>query len=897
MTGGGVMAARGRSVVLRLLTGVGLAMAVLAVVRPGNTALLLVLSAAAGGLVPLGLARSMAPGDRLAWVLIGLGQLLNSAGNVAILMDRTEWFAMAGLTSSIVFTVATICTVAGLLSFTFHAARPSGRWWLLSDALVVTGAAFVVAWSIDLQLLDGGSPATSTTHFLGMAALAAETVALVVGVKVWWSRPPGERVAPRLAVLAVLVAWLADATMIVGLAGQFWLPESLLMQCWVVSSCLVVVGAVQAVGGTGRVVAAIDVDRAVVPLSAALLVCVPVVVLLSPSGADPVMLRVGAAVIVGVVLRLLVVASGARALTARLRSSEAHFRSMVETNPDLLIRMNADGRITFISPSAVAVFRVQPEWVVGRWAQDLVVPADANVVRMVLDVLAGDPSATQRADLRVPRQGGAPVHLEAVATRVGEELVVAVRDVSERVQLQTELVQAAYRDALTGLPNRSAFDLAMQSRASGSAIVAIVFCDLDGFKAVNDTRGHVAGDALLVEAGRRVADVARPGDLATRFGGDEFAILLGHGSDLEVAEQLAADLVEALARPLALPGGQLVTLGASAGVAAAPAGDPTGLLRDADLAMYQAKADGRGRVRVFEAGMLQAARRRVDLEQRLYQAVVHERLDVWYQPIVDLPTGAVVGAEALLRWIEHGRPVLAANELIELAEHTGRIERIGAWVLDQALARSARWARADLAISVSVNVSVVQLGDERLVGRVAGLLRHHGVPADRLTLEITESVLLDHTTQSITTLEQLCALGVHLAVDDFGTGYSALDYLRRLPVDQLKVDRAFVQGLGEQADAAAMLRSIAGLGADLGLTVTVEGVETPQQVHLLRQMKVQRAQGFAFAGPLQGPQLLDCLRRGPFLLPDDPRKQPVVTLPDSISWTASSQGKTTELLD
>ncbi|HET8615048.1 MAG TPA: EAL domain-containing protein [Actinomycetales bacterium] len=459
---------------------------------------------------------------------------------------------------------------------------------------------------------------------------------------------------------------------------------------------------------------------------------------------------------------------------------------------------------------------------------------------------------------------------DCVEAEVARRVALALD--AERERVRQRLHEAAFRDPLTGLPNRAAFDAELSARFAAPEVsregreVCMLFCDLDGFKRVNDTSGHTAGDELLAEAARRVRSTVRPHDLAARFGGDEFAVLLEPGTGVASAVQVAERLVESLSGSYDVLGRRLL-LGASVGVSSGGAGTgPLGLVRGADLAMYRAKDSGRGRVVVFSDEMLEVFRRRVDLEQRLHEAIRQNRLSIAFQPVVDLASGAVVSAEALVRWHEDGATVMEPAELVAMAEAAGQIHAVGAWVLGQALERAATWSSSGYPVRVAVNVSVQQLADPDLVPLVDRTLRRCGLSPDRLTLEITETVLLEQAGASISALERLCGLGVRLAVDDFGTGYSSLGYLRRLPVSTLKVDRAFLQGFGQLDDVTALLRSMVGLGHDLGLTVTVEGVETARQLRLLRGLGVENGQGYLFSPPLDPDAMLRCLAGGPFVV-------------------------------
>ena len=373
----------------------------------------------------------------------------------------------------------------------------------------------------------------------------------------------------------------------------------------------------------------------------------------------------------------------------------------------------------------------------------------------------------------------------------------------------------------------------------------MVFLDLDGFKRINDTKGHPAGDTVLVEAARRIRTAVDGRGWVYRFGGDEFTVLLRAGTSAVDGAQVAASAVAALSQPLAVAGTS-VDLSATAGVAIGGARNPDELVRNADLAMYSVKGVRRGAVGVYEPHMYEDFARQVELERRFATAHEAGELSLAYQPIVDLRHGRVVAAEALLRWRDQDGVVVGAEEFVPLAEGFGTIVTIGAWALREATRQAVRWARAGSPIDVSVNVSARQLQDDGLLAVVHRALRESGLPPYRLCLEITESVLLADDEVAPGVLSRLRALGVRLAIDDFGTGYAGLSYLRRLSVDQIKIDQSFLGGpVG--ADGQALLAGVVALGRDLGLTVTVEGVETEEQVTTLQRLRADRGQGFWFA--------------------------------------------------
>ncbi len=418
----------------------------------------------------------------------------------------------------------------------------------------------------------------------------------------------------------------------------------------------------------------------------------------------------------------------------------------------------------------------------------------------------------------------------------------------------------AFHDNLTGLPNRDLFlDRLRQAldRSSRDRVLrAVLFLDLDNFKVINDSLGHKAGDELLKVVAGRLRACLRPADTAARLGGDEFVVLLDGVTGVGDATRVAERIAEAVVRPIEL-GERQVVVGASVGIAltADHESQPEVVLRNADVAMYEAKKEGKGRTKVFDPGMFAQALRRLELGNDLRRAIEQEELRLYYQPKVLLGTDSITGVEALVRWEHPERGLILPNEFIPLAEETGVIVPLGWWVLREACRRAREWGEqypAALPLGMSVNVSVKQFQQPDLVRGLAGILQEVGLEPSRLQLEITESMVMEDTEYAAGLLRELKGLGVKLAVDDFGTGYSSLSLLRRFPLDELKIDKEFVDGLGQIDQDEAIVRLVIDLSHALGLEAVAEGVETVEQLARLREMGCDQAQGYYFWESLTG---------------------------------------------
>ena len=433
---------------------------------------------------------------------------------------------------------------------------------------------------------------------------------------------------------------------------------------------------------------------------------------------------------------------------------------------------------------------------------------------------------------------------------------------------QTDITEGKVSDPLTGLPNRLLFidrvgRLVKQAKRRKDHLFAVLFMDLDGFKMINDSMGHLIGDQLLVGVANRLEKclrstdtVARLGETFTvaRLGGDEFTVVLDHIKDPSDAKRAADRMMKALASPFIL-GGKEVFTSVSIGIALGNSSyeQPEDILRDADTAMYRAKSLGKARYEVFDADMRASVMARLQLETDLRHALEREEFRNFYQPIVNLASGDIVGFEALLRWEHPKRGLLGPEEFIPVAEETGLIRELGWWNLREACRQISEW-RANLAehpdLTISVNLSAKQFLQANLVDDIGKLLRELALPAEALKLEITESTVMADPAAAVEMLQQIKALGIRLAIDDFGTGYSSLSYLHRFPLDTLKIDRSFISGMGDDGEGMEIARTILPMANNLRLDVVAEGVETVQQVAMLRKLHCKYAQGFYFSKPL-----------------------------------------------
>jgi diguanylate cyclase (GGDEF)-like protein/PAS domain S-box-containing protein len=565
------------------------------------------------------------------------------------------------------------------------------------------------------------------------------------------------------------------------------------------------------------------------------------------------------------------------------RNSEAYFRTLVHDTSDVILIVDDHGRIRYATPSARSIFGDVP--VDGEYLWDLVQPDEREeITRALAEMRRGEGAEGGEIgqDWRITARDGSYVEVEVRCSDLRHEptvggLVLTLRDVTEQRQLERELKYRAFHDSLTGLPNRVLFQervvraLARTRRTNG--IVGVLFIDLDDFKVTNDTMGHSVGDELLVAAGMRLSALTTGTGTAARLGGDEFGLLIEDAPDRAAVENLAEAIVLAFQEPFTLAIGSAIVT-ATVGVATSEDATSTSdLIRSADLALYAAKSAGKRQWRRYQPVLSAGMMRRRDLQAALDSAVTESAFTLVYQPIVELETGAVAGFEALLRWPHAEWGMVQPDQFIALAEETGHILPLGAWVLQQATTDLARWqqhAPGHPPVYVSVNVSARQLRDPGFVGGVRRRLTESGLHPSSLVLELTESGLLRPDQRLRADLEELQGMGMRLAIDDFGTGYSSLSYLRDLPIDVLKIDKSFVDGIAVSTQRLALAEVIIRIAKTLGLTVIAEGIESEIQRDMLVSMGCRYGQGYLLAVPMPADEAEALLRVGRGLVPQLP---------------------------
>ena len=545
-----------------------------------------------------------------------------------------------------------------------------------------------------------------------------------------------------------------------------------------------------------------------------------------------------------------------------LRESEARFRAMADQSADWIWSTDAQGRHTYSNQRGMQILGYAPAELCDVNTATLVHPDDLPLYHEVFAKAVSVRQGWQNVVLRWRHRNGSYRILESSASALFDEAKQLIgfqgvdRDITERKQAEERIEFMAHHDALTGLPNRillrDRFEHAIAMAQRSRSQVAMLFLDLDNFKRVNDTLGHSVGDQLLLEVVSRLMQCMRESDTISRQGGDEFILLLDEVPDLETVERITAEILASLSEPMELNGHTLNT-SCSLGIAIYPedGSEFDSLLQKADTAMYNAKDAGRNAYRFFDSQMNQQAQEHLLLQNRLHQALSRREFSLHYQPQIETDSGRVLGVEALLRWKNPVLGEVVPARFIPVAEDSGLIVPIGAWVLDEACRQAQAWRQSgwpDLAMSV--NLSALQFRRTGLIETVASALKRSALPPHLLELELTESILLQDVENNLDTVRKLKTLGVRLSIDDFGTGYSSLSYLKRFAVDRLKIDRAFVRDISTDPDDAAIVNAVIQLARSLRLGIIAEGVETQAQLAFLREQGCREVQGFLFSRPL-----------------------------------------------
>jgi diguanylate cyclase (GGDEF)-like protein/PAS domain S-box-containing protein len=800
--------------------------------------------------------------------------------------------------------------VVGLVRMT-PPGRIAGTSWLADGGLLAL-ALFAFGWIAVLRAAYGATDVGPGFFAVDLIHPVADL--LVLGGTLW------------LAVRAGRAGLMLYAALITGAIGDFLAvqarasgmhPGAWPQVAWLAAICLL-----GAIGLLPAAAAQTDTTRARVPLPtvaaiaaagvSGLVTFIFALVTLGHSGSLP--LAVGGLLILAVVTRLAGLIRQTAVASALVEEVGSQFHQLADRTSDMVLLCDESGLITYAS-SAVSHYGYQPEQLAGTLLASLVHPDDLpGALRAAAAARRGRPGAdTSQLACRVRSSDGTWRHVQGTVSQFSGAgpalLLVTARDISDQVALRQQVTQLTYNDGLTGLPNRSyveerAKDLLTRWREQPRLVgrTGAIFIDLDGFTAINDSVGHGAGDLVLAQAGLRLRGLVPGHDTVARWGGDEFAVLIENAASPQEVVDIAQRLTDVVAAEPFDAAGRQLSITASVGVAFADPDHAEHLLRNADLAMSRAKEAGGGRVEVFAAHMHADVIRRIELTSALRAAIEDDGLGVEYQPVVELSTSRVASVEALVRWSRDGERVEPA-EFLGIAEDSGLIVPLGAWVLEQACRQVVSWRESGWLVGLSVNFSLRQVSTPDFAEMVLTALDNSGLPRSALTLEVTERVLIEIDEPIMDGLARLRHLGVRLAIDDFGTGYASLAYLRELPVDIIKIDPSFIAGLGTDGTLAMLTRTVVQVGHDLGIEIVAEGIERPEQLELLRAMGCGLGQGFLVARPMTA-QRIESLAaldgHGPaslrpiapsFPAPDDALSGPPGTDPaPAPSPTASTTG-------
>lgn len=853
---------------------------------------------------------------RPAWLLFGLSSFMVAFGN-----GTWGWYELVVRTplpqdslAEYAFLLFAPLSITGVLVLAQRPRSAAGWLCLLLDGWLIAGSLFTLSWSLALGRIAAGEDGSPLRLALNLAypVLDILLVSLVVGLR--FGGRDGNRAAVHTAMMALAVTVLCDALFTSPELRSNYHSGELLDAGWFSGSLLLAwapwsprwrrpLREHPSAGGLPR--RRVSTTFSALTPYAAAAVCTAGILYNALGGRplDRVVAAAACTVGLALILRQGVMLLDNLSLAQELAHKEAHFRSLVQGSSDVIIIAGANGVLSYVSPAALGVYGRDPEELVGGNLLDLVHPEDVDRVlaevrrylarvRLTAHRSPGTAEPSARVECRISSGDGEWLHVESTVSRHRDGLILNSRDVTERVILQAQLQHNAFHDPLTDLPNRALFAQRLRAalgargqqgdpRGQGGGI-AVLFLDLDGFKAVNDTAGHQVGDELLVQAARRLQGAVRCGDTVARFGGDEFAALVcGPLGRLQVQE-LAERLRVALSEPYWIGGAEL-SVAASIGIAfgtpeRGPAGDPRAatdeLMRNADLAMYRAKSEGKGRVVLYTPAMRADLERRTELEERLRVAVREGGFTLLHEPVVDLVSGAVTGVEAQARWRSAKGQLLTPAEFLRSAEHGDAATRFSRWLIHEAVTAAAarrglpaRTRPAPAPVPVAVRLSAERLCAPGLYETVAAALRDSRLPAGELVIEVARmgpDSLADELGRRLAALRRL---GVSTVLAGYGAGSGSLGALARLPFDGLKLDRTLVQDLGESALSRTLAGHALRLGRDLGLATGAEGVDLPRQLIALQELGCRRGQGSAFAPPLDETRLRRALVRRGYPLP------------------------------
>ncbi len=855
-----------------------------------------------------------------AWLLFALSSAMAACGNAV-----WGWYEVVlgrEVPSPSIADLFFLCfappAIVGLLVL---AKRPVTRagWVCLSlDAWLIGGSLLTLSWSLALAhtaQVQGQSVAPAA---LSLAYPLLDIVLVSMVLALHFKRSAANRSAVNTAIAALALTVLCDALFTSPLLRESYRSGQLLDAGWFAGSLLLAYAPwgprrpLQPQGSAAAQRGPRQARHSSRPIASSLAALTPYLAaavctlgilynVIEGRRVDRVVVLTGCAVVLALVVRQGIMLLDNIALTHELAQQEKHFRSLVQGSSDVIMIAAPTGVLRYVSPAASGVYGRDADELIGSELASLIHPADlGRVVHEVRRFLAA-PAAeepTTRIECRFKSGSGEWLNVESTVNRHQGGLIFNSRDVTERVRLQAQLQHNAEHDPLTDLPNRSLFTervrQALTGRRSGDPGTAVLFIDLDGFKGVNDRLGHQAGDELLIQAARRLSDSVRAADTAARLGGDEFAALIvgDGGRDRAARERQVCEIADRLRVTLSQPyriDGNDVRVAASIGVAfAEPDISPTSLMRNADLAMYRAKAAGKNRVELYAPQLQAEAVRRTELATRLRSALHDGEFTLLHQPVVSLSTGRVTAVAAQPRWRSAKGILFTPAEFLRVAEDGGRGDgvrgeggrgdgargehdrtaELGRWMLEEAVRQAAERARQGHRTPVSVRIPARRLLDKSLpLGSVEALLTRYELPAGGLVIELADSdprISFDELEQRLTALR---TLGVRIALDGFGSGYAAINALRRLPVDVLKLDRGLVEGVVESARLHKITAGLLRIACDLGMESVADGVDVPEQVLALRAMGCTHAQGMAFSGALDEYRLRRALVRGEYPVP------------------------------